>query len=213
MAFLLQQHSLNTAPPRPAYSGIRYLQLDRDGMVHLTISKATPPATGLSRRLLQQNHLDRLGILRRHHQDDVHAGGQFAAGAVPAIPEQLVEARLKVLIENYGAGEGKIKKLVIPNIEGFEVLKIEDIIRCEGERNYTNFVLSNGKKILVSKTMKEYEELLSEHGFFRIHQSTLVNLHHVKKYFKGDGGKVEMSDGITLQVSRQRKGAFVKRFV
>ncbi len=123
------------------------------------------------------------------------------------------DKRLKVLIENYGIGEGKIKKLVIPNIEGFEVLEIEDIIRCEGERNYTNFVLTNGKKILVSKTLKEYDELLSEHGFFRIHQSSLVNLHHVKKYIKSGGGKVEMSDGTKMQVARQRKVAFVKRFL
>lgn len=121
--------------------------------------------------------------------------------------------RLKVLVENYGAGEGKIKKLVVPNIKGFEVVKIEDIIRCEGERNYTNIVLVEGKKILVSKTLKEYEELLSEHGFSRIHQSSLINLHHVKKYIKGAGGKVEMSDGVTLQVSQQRKAAFVKSFV
>ena len=126
---------------------------------------------------------------------------------------QDADKRLKVLIENYGAGEGKIKKLVIPNIEGFEVLEIEDIIRCEGERNYTNFVLTNGKKILVSKTLKEYDELLSEHGFFRIHQSSLVNLHHVRKYIKSQNGKVEMSDGTKLQVARQRKVAFVKRFL
>jgi two-component system LytT family response regulator len=122
-------------------------------------------------------------------------------------------SRLKVLIDNYSNTDGKIKKLVIPSMEGFEVVKLEDIIRCEGERNYTRVIISESNNILVSRTLKEYEELLSDHGFFRIHQSSLINLHHVKKYLKGGGGRVEMTDGVELTVSRYRKEAFVKRFL
>ncbi len=123
-----------------------------------------------------------------------------------------VTKRLKVLIENYG-DDRKIKKLVIPNMEGFKVVAIEDIIRLEGDRNYTNFILLENKKITSTKTLGEYETLLSEFGFFRIHQSTLVNLRHVKGYVKGDGGSVEMADGKQVQVSRHRKANFVKKFI
>ena len=122
------------------------------------------------------------------------------------------DKRLKVLVENYG-DDKTIKKLVISNIQGFKVIGLEDIIALEGDRNYTNFITYQDKRYTSAKTLGEYEALLAEFGFFRIHQSTIVNLRHVKAYFKGDGGTVEMINGDKLQVSRNRKGEFVKRFV
>lgn len=129
--------------------------------------------------------------------------------------EQLREGsdkRVKVLIENYG-DDRKIKKLIINHMNGFDVSVIEDIIRLEGDGNYTNFILTQGKKIMTSKTLGEYEELLFHHGFYRIHQSTIVNLRHVTKYIKGTGGKVEMSDGKQLNVSRYRREGFLQNFM
>jgi two-component system LytT family response regulator len=123
-----------------------------------------------------------------------------------------VDKRLKVLVENYG-DDRKIKKLVITNMEGFKVLNIEDIIRLEGDRNYTHFILTNNRKITTSKTLSEYEELLVDHGFFRIHQSTIANLRHVTGYIKGDGGSVEMIDGKQLQLARNRKQQFMEKFI
>lgn len=120
-------------------------------------------------------------------------------------------SRLKVLVENYG-DDKRIKKLVINNINGFDVSALEEIICLQGDGNYTNFILTNGKKVITSKTLGEYEELLHEHGFYRIHQSTIVNLRHVVKYHKGIGGKVELSDGKCFALSRHRKPAFLKRF-
>lgn len=119
--------------------------------------------------------------------------------------------RLKILVENYG-DDRKIKKLVVTSVEGFQVLDIEEIIRLEGDRNYTNFILSHGKKITTSKTMGDYEELLNDFGFFRIHQSTIINLRHVKGYKKGDE-EVEMLDGKFVKLSRHRKADFLKFFV
>lgn len=119
--------------------------------------------------------------------------------------------RLKVLIENYGS-EGDIQKLIIPNIEGFQVVKIADIIRLEGDRNYTHFILADNKKITTSKSLGEYEELLNEHGFFRIHQSTIVSLRHITAYLKEDGGNVKMIDGGIFKISRHRKTEFLERF-
>jgi len=82
---------------------------------------------------------------------------------------------------------------------------INDIIRCESEDNYTNFYIKNSKPILISKTLKEYEELLVEHGFERIHQSHLINLQYLKSYIKKDGGYVIMADGNHLPISQRKK--------
>lgn len=122
------------------------------------------------------------------------------------------ETRLKILVENYG-DDKKIKKIVIPNKNKFFVFSIEDIIRLEGEGNYTNFILTNHPKVMSSKTMKEYEILLSEYGFFRAHQSTLINLRHVVSYTKGEGGFVIMSDEQEIIISRNRKKEFLDRFL
>ncbi len=121
------------------------------------------------------------------------------------------ENRLKVLVENY-SDERKIKKLVISNMEGFKVIALEDIIRLEGDRNYTHFVLSENKKITTSKTIGEYEELLTSHGFFRVHQSTIVNLRLVVGYRKNEE-QIAMADGKLIKLSRHRKADFIKRFI
>lgn len=122
------------------------------------------------------------------------------------------EKRLKVLVENYG-DDKKIKKIVIPSKNKFFVFSIEDIICLEGEGNYTNFILNNHTKVMSSRTMKEYEILLSEYGFFRAHQSTLINLRHVVSYTKGEGGSVIMSDEKEIIISRNRKKEFLDRFL
>jgi len=121
------------------------------------------------------------------------------------------EKRLKVLVENYG--DDRIKKIVIPSSKGFDVLAIDDIVMLEGDRNYTNFITKDKIRISASTTMGEYEALLNEYGFFRIHQSTIVNLRYVKGYVRGDGGLVEMTSGERLQLSRNRKNEFIKRFL
>jgi two-component system, LytTR family, response regulator len=126
--------------------------------------------------------------------------------------KQGAEKRLKVLIENYG-DDRKIRKLVITNMEGFKVVNIDEILRLEGDRNYTHFIVSGDTRITTSKTLAEYEELLNDHGFFRIHQSTIVNLRHVKGYIKGDGGTVEMTDGKQFQLARNRKQEFMEKFI
>lgn len=120
------------------------------------------------------------------------------------------EKRLKVLIEQYDSRE--IKKLAIPSIGGFDVVNIQDIIRMEADRNYTEFHMKDGSTIVSGKTLKSYEEIIIEHGFFRIHQSTVVNLSQVVKYIKSDGGQVMMSDGAQLKIARLRKNDFLALF-
>lgn len=125
--------------------------------------------------------------------------------------QQNTDKRLKVLIENYGS-EGEVQKLIIANTDGFEVIEIKHIIRLEGDGNYTHFILENDKKMTSTKNIGEYEKLLNKYGFFRIHQSTLINLRHVAGYIKGDGGLVKMTDGKSLKVSRDRKKSFLEKF-
>lgn len=122
------------------------------------------------------------------------------------------EKRVKILMENYGDGK-KIRKMVLSNMEGFKVVEIENVIRLEGDGKYTNFIITGAKKIISSKNLGEYEELLADYGFFRIHQSTIVNLRHVSGYQKSGGGQVEMSDGETFKLSRHRRAEFMERFL
>lgn len=121
------------------------------------------------------------------------------------------DQRLKVLIENYG-DDRKIKKLIVTNMEGFQVLNIEEIVRLEGDRNYTHFIVLGNKKVTTSKTLGEYEELLNEFGFYRAHQSTIINLRHVKGYNKSEE-IIEMTDNKEVKLSRHRKAEFIQRFI
>lgn len=121
------------------------------------------------------------------------------------------DKHVRILIENYGS-KGEIQKLIVNDLEGFKVLEINSIVRLDGDRNYTHIILYDGKKITTTKNLGEYESLLDEHGFFRIHQSTMVSLRHVIGFKKADDGYVEMSDGSWLKVSRSRKQDFISRF-
>jgi len=121
--------------------------------------------------------------------------------------------QISALTSNFFKRDEHLNKLVIPTISGFEVVNIQDLVRCEGERNYTSFMLTDGSKFLTSKTLKKYDEMLTPHGFFRIHKSHLINLQHVKRFVKTDGGSVEMSDGSSLLISREKKDSFSKIFL
>jgi len=101
-------------------------------------------------------------------------------------------------------------KLALPNLEGFDLIEINKIIRCEGQNNYTTFILDEGKKFVVSKTLKEYESILIHHGFLRVFQSHLINTKYIQRYIKGRGGTVIMSDGVYVPVSRDKKETLLK---
>lgn len=103
------------------------------------------------------------------------------------------------------------KKITLPTSNGLNVYPVKEIIRCQAEVNYTSFFLTSKNKMLVTKTLKEYEELLNDYDFIRVHNSHLINLHHVKNYSRGEGGTVTMSDGTTVDVSRRKKEEFLKR--
>lgn len=102
-------------------------------------------------------------------------------------------------------------KLCIPSLKGFQVVELDDILYAEAAGNYTNFHLTNQQTICTSKPIHEYEELLNDAGFIRIHKSHLVNLLHVKEYLKGEGGSVILSNGKEVEVARRKKDVFLNR--
>ncbi|MBC8643903.1 response regulator transcription factor [Flavobacterium lindanitolerans] len=114
-------------------------------------------------------------------------------------------AHIDLLLENIRKKVDNFKRIALSTSDGIHLLEVSDIIRCESEDNYTKFYIKNGKPILISKTLKEYEELLAEHGFERIHQSHLINLSCLKSYIKKDGGYVIMADNSKLPISQRKK--------
>lgn len=100
-------------------------------------------------------------------------------------------------------------KLAIPTSDGMEYLNTQEIIRIEADRSYSWFYLINHRKVLVSRNLKEYQELLSERNFFRTHNSHLVNLEHVKKFIRHEGGAVELDDGSQIPISRGKRDLFL----
>ncbi len=119
----------------------------------------------------------------------------------------LTKEKLKTLRENLN---NVCKRLALPTSDGYFFVELKDIIRCQSENNYTYFHLTSGKKILVSKTLKIFSQILEEHNFFRISRADLVNLNHVERYGRQKSPSVTLSDSTVLNVSLRRKDDFLK---
>lgn len=104
------------------------------------------------------------------------------------------------------------KKISLPTQTGFELIDTESILYCQADDNYTHFFLKGDQKRLVSKTLGFFEKQLSEHGFFRIHKSYLINLNHIQSYQKGKGGTVVVDNGKSLPVASSKKATFLRLF-
>lgn len=100
-------------------------------------------------------------------------------------------------------------KLAIPTSDGMEYLNTKEIIRIEADRSYSWFFLKDKRKLLVSRNLKEYQELLTDRNFFRTHNSHLINLEHVKKYIRHEGGAIELIDGSQVPISRGKRDLFL----
>lgn len=116
----------------------------------------------------------------------------------------------ELLQQNIQHSKKQLNKLAIPTLEGLLFFDINDIIQLEAHSNYTIIHFSGKQKITASKTLKDFEDLLPADTFFRTHHSHLINLNHIKKYIKGDGGQIEMQNGNYVDVSRRKKEEFLK---
>lgn len=139
----------------------------------------------------------------------------------PVNPEELVQAVAKLSddsrinqieqkLEALMSNTTSLQKIAIPSMEGVRLEEVENISYCESDNYYTIIHLVNGERIVVSKTLKEYDKMLSGDGFIRIHQKYLVKLSEIKNYSKSDGGFVVLNNGTHLTVSRRKKEDLIK---
>lgn len=139
----------------------------------------------------------------------------------PIDPLELIDAVAKVSPSNTDTSaqrvdsmlelyqDKKFDKIAIPSVDEFHFVRISDIVRCEASSNYTIIYLTTGKRIVAPKTLKEFEELLTSDGFFRVHQSHLINLSHIQQFLKTKN-KLRMSDSSEVEVSRRKKTLFME---
>ncbi|WP_299100830.1 LytTR family DNA-binding domain-containing protein [uncultured Winogradskyella sp.] len=125
------------------------------------------------------------------------------------ISQQSMEQQLQSLFKNIKPNQKKV--ITIPSLTGFETLKVEDIIHLEADTSYTHIFTKNGKT-MVSKPIKFYEDLLDDGSFFKAHKSHLINIDHVKQYFKGKQSYVLMSNDAQVPISVRRKEEFLRHF-
>jgi two-component system LytT family response regulator len=121
--------------------------------------------------------------------------------------------QMKILLSNVGMMQVSYQKMAIPTINGLNFVPVQDILRFEAKGNYTIVYLSNGDSIMASKTIRDYEDVLPENIFCRIHSSHIINLSHIEKYQKGRGGVVIMEDGTTIEVAARRRDEFMRRLL
>lgn len=118
---------------------------------------------------------------------------------------------LNVLIENIMNMQHHTKKITVPTINGLEFLNIQDILHCKSDVNYTTIFKRDKSKLMVAKTLKEFEGILNSYNFFRVHNSHLVNLNYIKSYHKGKGGYLILEDNTEIEVSTRRKDDFLQK--
>ena len=123
-----------------------------------------------------------------------------------------INAQLQNLVFNINKTNASLQKIALPCNDGLVFVLLSEIIRFEAKGGYTHVYVSNNQKYISSRIIKDYEELLPEDIFFRIHNSHIINLNFVKKYHKGRGGMIEMADNAMIEVAIRRKDEFLARF-
>lgn len=146
-------------------------------------------------------------ILKPIDPTDLISAVEKASGAnnVNDINEQF-----KTLKDNFYNGTiSQEKKIVLKTTENIYIISIKDVIRCQSEKNYTYFYFKNRERIIVSKTLKDFDEILTDYGFMRIHRSNLINLSYIDRFEKSEGGFLVMKDGSRVDVSHRKKEALL----
>jgi two-component system LytT family response regulator len=197
-------------------SGIEILKRTKPNIVLLDINLADGTGFDILKKLDQINF--KIIFITAHEEYAVQAFKFSAVDYIlkPIVASELIDAveraskaiqredtelKLGALFSNLE----KIKKIVLKTAESIHIINIKNIIRCEADVNYTTFYLENSEKLMVSKTLKEYAELLEPSGFFRTHQSHLVNLDHVLRFDKIEGGHLVMDDESIVPVSSRKR--------
>lgn len=210
-----------------ADEAIQKIQLLKPGLVFLDI--AMPEKNGFD--LLQElGHINFEIIFVTAHNDFMMQAFRFSAvdyllkpvednllteavkRAAKKIEEKTTGNHIDILMHNLrNRDEGQKMKICIPSLKGFQVVKLSEIVYCEASSNYTNFHFTERALICASKPIHEFETLLDDSGFVRVHKSFVINLEHVKEYVRGEGGTVILSNNHEVEVSRRKKEVFINR--
>jgi two-component system, LytTR family, response regulator len=118
--------------------------------------------------------------------------------------------QIELLVEQLVTRKNSPSRIAIPTTEGLQFVRLEDIIYLEASVNYTHFFCTNAVKYLVSRTLKDFEDMLPAEIFLRIHNSYIINKNFAEKYIRGEGGQVVLSNGAVLDVSKRKKSEFLK---
>jgi len=132
--------------------------------------------------------------------------------AKESVEDKVNSLKLHALLNNIDHLPNGTKKIVLKTANNVHLINLSDIIRCQSDKNYTHFHIKDHETVVVSKTLKEYEDILNDFKFFRVHQSHLINMAHVKRYEKSDGGYLVMSDKSIVPVSFRKKDELMKQF-
>lgn len=122
------------------------------------------------------------------------------------------QIKLDAFFNNFENIRHEVKKIVLKTSESIHLINVPDIIRCEADNNYTTFYLLSGERIIVSKGLKDYEDLLGNYGFFRVHQSHLINIKYLSRFDKREGGFVVLTDKTHVPVSQRKKQKLMEVF-
>ncbi len=145
-------------------------------------------------------------LLKPIDPDDLVSAIEKAIISLEKQANQLRYTQLQALLQNMGqSSDNSPKKIVLKDADNVYLVEIKEIIRCEASGSYTQFHLTNNRKIMVSKNLREYENTLKPHGFYRSHHSHLFNIHQLDRYDKSQGGSLVMKDNSHVPVSVRRK--------
>lgn len=145
-------------------------------------------------------------LLKPVDKDELRAAVDKAIQRV----NQPMMQQLEILLQKIHLPSRQPGRIALPTMEGLQVIQVNTIISCSSSSNYTILLLKENQKLIVSRTLKEIEEMLGEYNFMRVHHSYLVNLNEINKYIRGEGGSLIMSDGSVIDVSRSRKEYLLK---
>jgi two-component system, LytTR family, response regulator len=137
---------------------------------------------------------------------------QNAVNRLLTIRSSRTKERLHILRESVSDARSPGNKIALPTNDGLEFIKITDILRIESSSCYSKVFFVNGKMLLVTRLLKDFEEILAPYRFFRVHNSHLINLQYIQKFVRADGGQIIMENGDIISISRRRKDEFLTLF-
>ncbi len=132
--------------------------------------------------------------------------------AEQSIEKENAALKMEAFMTNINNMKNGVKKIVLKTAESIHLVQVDDIVRLESTGNYSRFHFTSRKPLLVSKTLKEFDEMLNPYGFMRVHQSHLINLDHILQYEKSDGGSIILSDNQPVPVSVRKKDVLLDYF-